>query len=74
VGSRQGKIVLVERFGIADASARYTIKRYTSIKKQQGEQWEHQRIRLEPLNPEFEPWDVDPEGFAVVAEWIRVIE
>jgi SOS-response transcriptional repressor LexA len=74
VGSRQGKIVLVERFGLADQSARYTVKRYTSVKKTSGDEWEHERIRLEPLNPEFEPWDVEPQDFAVVAEWLRVIE
>jgi SOS-response transcriptional repressor LexA len=75
VGSRQGKIVLVERFGAADETARYTIKRYTSQKRQQEDgQWEHTGIRLEPLNPEFDAWDVEPEGFAVVAEWLRVIE
>lgn len=74
-GSRQGKILLIERFGITDGSARYTIKRYTSRKRSTGEdQWEHEQIRLEPLNPEFEPWDVEPDGFAVVAEWLRVIE
>jgi len=74
-GSRQGKILLIERYGVADDSARYTVKRYTSEKRRSGDdEWEHTRIRLEPLNPEFEPWDVDPEGFAVVAEWLRVIE
>jgi phage repressor protein C with HTH and peptisase S24 domain len=74
-GSRQGKILLIERFGVADQSARYTVKRYTSVKRQLSEdEWEHERIRLEPLNPEFEPWDVEPRDFAVVAEWLRVIE
>jgi SOS-response transcriptional repressor LexA len=74
-GSRQGKILLIERFGVVDETARYTVKRYASTKVQTGEdEWRHERIRLEPLNPEFEPWDVDPEGFAVVAEWLRVIE
>jgi SOS-response transcriptional repressor LexA len=74
-GSRQGRILLIERFGVLDETARYTVKRYTSRKRQTGEdQWEHERIRLEPLNPEFEPWDVEPDGFAVVAEWLRVIE
>jgi SOS-response transcriptional repressor LexA len=74
-GSRQGKILLIERFGVLEESARYTIKRYTSRKVATGEdEWHHEQIRLEPLNPEFEPWDVDPEGFAVVAEWLRVIE
>ena len=74
VGSREGKIVLVERFGAVDETARYTVKRYTSEKRREGDQWEHTRIRLEPLNPEYEAWDVEPEGFAVVAEWLRVIE
>jgi SOS-response transcriptional repressor LexA len=74
-GSRQGKILLVQRFGALDATARYTIKRYTSKKVSTGEdEWRHERIRLEPLNPEFEAWDVEPQDFAVVAEWLRVIE
>ncbi len=74
-GSRQGKILLIERLGVLDETARYTIKRYTSRKVYRGEdEWQHEQVRLEPLNPEFEPWDVDPEGFAVVAEWLRVIE
>lgn len=75
VGSRQGKILLIERFGTFDETARYTVKRYTSQKVQTGEdEWRHERIRLEPLNPEFEAWDVEPQDFAVVAEWLRVIE
>lgn len=74
-GSRQGKILLIQRFGALDETARYTVKRYSSRKVQTGEdQWEHERIRLEPLNPEFEAWDAGPEDFAVVAEWLRVVE
>jgi SOS-response transcriptional repressor LexA len=75
VGSRQAKILLIQRFGVTDDTARYTIKKYTSRKRKTGEdQWEHERIRLEPLNPEYEAWDVEPQDFAVVAEWLRVIE
>lgn len=74
-GSRQNKILLIQRFGVLDETARYTVKRYTSTKVSAGEdQWRHGNIRLEPLNPEFEAWDVGPEDFAVVAEWLRVIE
>jgi SOS-response transcriptional repressor LexA len=75
-GSRQGKILLIERFGTTNESARYTVKRYTSRKKRNEAEdtWEHEQVRLEPLNPEFEPWDVEPQDFAVVAEWLRVIE
>jgi SOS-response transcriptional repressor LexA len=74
-GSRHGKILLVERYGAFEETARYTVKRYTSDKVQTGEEeWRHERIRLEPLNPEFEAWDAGPEDFAVVAEWLRVLE
>jgi phage repressor protein C with HTH and peptisase S24 domain len=74
-GSRQNKILLIERFGVLDETARYTVKKYTSRKVSTGEdQWHHEQIRLEPLNPEHQPWDVEPDGFAVVAEWLRVIE
>ena len=37
-GSRQGKILLIERFGVLDETARYTIKRYTSRKVVTGEE------------------------------------
>jgi SOS-response transcriptional repressor LexA len=75
VGSRQNKILLIQRFGVTDETARYTIKKYTSRKVHSGEdEWHHERIRLEPLNPEFEAWDVEPQDFAVVAEWLRVLE
>ena len=74
-GSRQGKILLIQRFGVLDETARYTVKRYTSEKIFTGDdEWQHTRIRLEPLNPEFDAWDVEPQDFAVVAEWLRVIE
>ncbi|MGP8245410.1 MAG: helix-turn-helix transcriptional regulator [Bryobacteraceae bacterium] len=74
-GSRQNKILLIQRYGVTDESARYTVKKYTSTKVAVGEdQWRHERVRLEPLNPEYEAWDVGPEDFAVVAEWLRVIE
>ncbi len=74
-GSRQGKILLIQRHGVFDDTAGCTVKRYTSVKVSTGEdEWRHERIRLEPLNPEFEAWDVSPEGFAVVGEWLRTVE
>ena len=66
--------MLVEALG-RGSNDRYTVKRYRSQKSQLPDgTWTHEQIRLEPLNPEFEAWDVDPEGFAVLAEWLRVIE
>ena len=62
VGSRQSKILLIQRFGALDDTARFSVKRYTSRKVEAGEdQWRHERIRLEPLNPEFEAWDAGPD-------------
>jgi SOS-response transcriptional repressor LexA len=72
VGSRQGKIVLVELIGVHE---RFTIKRYTSRKSSAGEdEWWHERIRLEPLNPEFEAFDLAPDQIKyVIAEWLQTL-
>ncbi len=72
-GSRQGKLLLIERFGAPEQGGRYTIKKYTSEKRQVADNWEHSRIRLEPLNPRFEAWDLTPDEFRVVAEFVRVL-
>jgi SOS-response transcriptional repressor LexA len=75
IGSRQNKIVLVELLGELDEGARYTIKKYTSRKKQKSEdEWEHESIRLEPLNPEFPAFELGPEGLRVIAEWVRTLD
>jgi SOS-response transcriptional repressor LexA len=79
VGSRQNKIVLVELLGQLDDSARYTIKKYTSrkVRREAGEddeQWQHEAIRLEPLNPEFQAFELEPERVRVIAEWIRTLD
>jgi SOS-response transcriptional repressor LexA len=74
-GSRQNKLVLVELLGELDSSARYTIKRYTSRKAHRGEdEWEHEAIRLEPLNPEFEALELEPDRLRVIAEWVRTLD
>jgi SOS-response transcriptional repressor LexA len=71
VGSRGGKIVLVELIGVHE---RYTVKRYTSEKSCAGEdEWQHERIRLEPLNPAYEAFDLAPDQLKVIAEWIQTI-
>jgi SOS-response transcriptional repressor LexA len=74
-GSRQGRLVLVERLG-AGANDRYTVKRYASEKVQREDgTWSHEKITLEPLNPEFEAWTLDPEEerFRIIAEFVRVV-
>ena len=75
-GSRQGKLVLVEELG-RGANDRYTVKRYKSGKVQREDgTWEHNAIRLEPLNPEHEAWYLVPgedERYRIVAEFVRVL-
>jgi phage repressor protein C with HTH and peptisase S24 domain len=74
-GSREGRLVLVEFLG-GGVNDRYTVKRYHSEKRRTEDGWRHERIRLEPLNPEFEAWDLDldEERFRIIAEFVRVIE
>jgi SOS-response transcriptional repressor LexA len=74
-GSRQGKLVLVEDRQ-STGTNRYAVKRYRSEKESTGEGWRHTRIRLESLNPEYESWDLDPdeEKYAILGEFVRVLE
>jgi phage repressor protein C with HTH and peptisase S24 domain len=74
-GSRDGRLVLVEYLG-GGVNDRHTVKRYRSLKRQHTDgTWEHEIIRLEPLNPEFEAWELSPEEdrFHIVAEFVHVL-
>ena len=76
VGSREDRLVLVEYLG-GGANDRHTVKRYKSLKRQRPDgTWEHETIRLEALNPEFESWDLSPEEdrFRIVAEFVQVLD
>jgi hypothetical protein len=78
VGTRQGKLLLIQHLGASDSGGEFTVKRYTSSKTTTEEGWRHERIRLEPLNPEFEAWDLDPSQledgpYRVRGEFIRVL-
>lgn len=74
-GSRQGKLVLVMNYGETGEN-RFTVKRYRSSKRTTGDDaWEHEEIRLEPLNPEFESWTLEEgSNVRVIAEFVQVIE
>lgn len=61
-GSRQGRRVLVANYG-EPGEQRFTVKRYESVREQVDEdRTVRTRIRLHPLNPEFESWGLDPES------------
>jgi hypothetical protein len=74
-GTRQGKYLLIEKFGESDFASRYTVKRYTSEKTRSAEEdrWEHAGVRLEPLNREFEAFHLSPDQFRVIAEFVEVL-
>jgi phage repressor protein C with HTH and peptisase S24 domain len=79
-GTRQGKLLLIQNRGTSSTGGEFTIKRYRSTKSSTGDSWEHEKIRLEPLNPEFEAWELEPsqmdEGgpYQAVAEFVCVLE
>ena len=75
VGSRNGRLVLVRNSELADEN-RYTVKRYRSEKAYSEEGFQHTRITLESLNPEYPSWDLDPEEtkYQIVAEFVSVLE
>ena len=78
VGSRQNKIVLVQHRGLYDPdhNGSYTIKTYTSEKTYDREtgQWQHERIVLKPLNPDYNPIVIEEDGdFTVVGEFIGLV-
>ena len=77
-GTRQGKIVLVQLRDATDPETgqRYTVKRYKSQQAMQGDSWRHEKITLEPFNPDFEPivvTGVDEDVLQVIAELVEVL-
>jgi phage repressor protein C with HTH and peptisase S24 domain len=79
VGSRQNKRLLIQRMGVTDSSAEFTVKKYTSKKLPFGEdQLQNVSILLTPLNPEFEAMefglDDEHRQFRVIAEFVQVLD
>lgn len=77
-GAREGKIVLVQLLDATDPETgqHYTVKRYRSEKATDGDAWRHRRIRLEPVNPEFDSivfTDADEGELKVHAELLEVL-
>lgn len=75
VGSRQGRLVLVEN-RTAGGNEAYTVKRYTSKIEHSGDEWRHSLIKLEALNPEYESLELTPDQdkYRVIAEFVRVLD
>jgi SOS-response transcriptional repressor LexA len=77
-GSRQNKRLLIQRLGVTDTSAEFTVKVYTSKKTPDSQgQWRHLSILLTPINAEFEAMEFGPDDehrrFRVIAEFVQVL-
>ena len=83
VGSRQRKRLLIQEIKAAGSDSAFTVKRYTSRKLHASQndfddaEWRHEAIRLEPLNPDFDGFDLTPDEFEsryrVIAEFVDVL-
>ena len=78
-GTRQGKIVLIQLRDTVDPETdnRYTVKRYESEKRSEGDAWRHATITLKPINPEFAPivlTGATEDQYQVVAELVDVLD
>ena len=78
-GFREGRIVPVQfnSMGDPENGGRVTVKKYHSYKTVSEDAWQHNRIELLPLNPDYAPLIVKPhEGpeMVVVGEWVASIE
>lgn len=77
-GTRQGKTVLVQLRDSSDPETgqRYTVKRYESEKRSDGDLWSHERITLRPLNPDFAPivlTSLEAGELEVIAEFVELL-
>lgn len=74
VGSRQGRLLLIEKFDEYDVAARYTVKKYARRGELIEGEERTQPIRLEPLNPEFEAFELESDQFRALAEFVQVLD
>ena len=78
-GSRDGIVVLVQHHKIADpeTGGSYTVKRYRSMKRPEGvDSWRHEEIRLESVNPDYDPIvlrDIEEAAFQVIGRFIGTV-
>jgi SOS-response transcriptional repressor LexA len=73
-GSRNLRHLLIEKFDETDFASRYTVKRYARRGPRDESAERETPIRLEPLNPEFEAFELTSDKFRVVAEFVQVLE
>jgi len=63
--------------GDQENGGRFTVKKYHSAKTVSEDSWQHDRIELLPLNPDYKPIPVSPHEapeMVVVGEWVSSID
>lgn len=79
VGSRQGKILLVQHHLVFDAdnAGAYSIKKYQSKKRvDEFGNWEHEKIELIPLNKDYDTIEIDENdenAYQVIGEFVGIV-
>ena len=66
----------VEQVCAGENGGRFTVKKYHSDKTVTADGWRHDRIQLLPVNPAFEPIEIEPEAAAdvvIVGEFSAVV-
>ncbi|MCW5962967.1 MAG: S24 family peptidase [Bryobacterales bacterium] len=82
-GSREGKLLLVQKHGTSETGGEFAIKRYHSEKAvlpagaveefDDAPEWRHSRVRLISLNANYPSWDLEADQCQVIAELVRVL-
>jgi SOS-response transcriptional repressor LexA len=79
-GSREGRIVQLGTDGAGENGGRFTVKKYHSELSTDlavtAEGWRHSRIQLLPLNPAFEPIEIEADVAAdvvIVGEFSAIV-
>ena len=77
-GSREGRIVLVQlgTDGAGENGGRFTVKKYHSEKTVTADGWRHTSLQLLPVNPAFEPIEIEAEAAAdvvIVGEFSAIV-
>jgi hypothetical protein len=72
-GSRGNRYLLIEKFGETDFASRSTVKKYARLGWRDEEALREQPVPLEPLNPQFEAFELTSDQFRVVAEFVQVL-
>jgi len=75
-GSREGDIVLTECPNVdPDTGCRYTIKKYHSEKVEADGSWEHSKVELLSLNPDYDTIELnDVDGYRTIGIFKGIIK